>query len=324
MKVFPKILSLLFVVQQTSGFLSDISGRSTCRFGFDQLIFDKSSKKLVHNPARVKITGSAGSEVDYPTWLSRQIELKTRPEPIKIPRSRIVKDFAVLLMRSSYAVADDLDFVPMDQFQKLFFLYRQSEYEEYVKQNPGVLQGDLADPKYFDFISFAQYHTISEAMKNGQQVFIEKCGAEGEEQTVRRDPQFANNALLPVEHSSRVGDRILAFLNEQYPTVNIETNFRPSLDGIVTSIAQIMGLFKLNFFMLDYSVTPKSGKQIEVKLTLPATLWSQQVLKSQNTVLRNDFEAKAIISYLKSCGVSASYSTSYTKTDITHLFQLRS
>jgi hypothetical protein len=40
-------------------------------------------------------------------------------------RERLDRDFAVLLMRTSYAVADDLDFVPMDEFQRDFFLLRQ-------------------------------------------------------------------------------------------------------------------------------------------------------------------------------------------------------
>ena len=65
-------------------------------------------------------------------------------------------------MRTSYKVADELDFVPMNEFQKDFFLLRQTEWDPYRKQLPKVTQGDLADPNYFDFISFAQYATIGE------------------------------------------------------------------------------------------------------------------------------------------------------------------
>jgi hypothetical protein len=32
-------------------------------------------------------------------------------------------------------------------------------------------QGDLSDPLYFDFISFAQFATLSEEMLRGRQVF---------------------------------------------------------------------------------------------------------------------------------------------------------
>ena len=35
----------------------------------------------------------------------------------------------------------------------------------------GVPQGDLTDPSYFDFISFAQMATVSREMPKGQQEF---------------------------------------------------------------------------------------------------------------------------------------------------------
>lgn len=48
-----------------------------------------------------------------------------RPKPPRVLRPRLSKDFAVLLMRSSYNALDELDCVPMDQFQRDFFLIRQ-------------------------------------------------------------------------------------------------------------------------------------------------------------------------------------------------------
>jgi hypothetical protein len=80
------------------------------------------------------------------------IERKSRPDHIGIPRKRMELTFSVQLMRLSYAVVDDLDFVPMDEFQKDFFLFRQDEWEDYRGYHPTVMQGDLADPLYFDFI----------------------------------------------------------------------------------------------------------------------------------------------------------------------------
>lgn len=57
------------------------------------------------------------------------------PAPVRLPRPPIVRDFAVLLMRSSYEVSDELDFVPMDQFQREFFLFRAEQYEKYIRTN---------------------------------------------------------------------------------------------------------------------------------------------------------------------------------------------
>lgn len=43
-----------------------------------------------------------------------------------------------------------------------------------------VLQGDLTDPLYFDFISFAQFATLNEEMRYGKQTFQVLLLASGE------------------------------------------------------------------------------------------------------------------------------------------------
>jgi len=112
-------------------------------------------------------------------------------------------------MRNSYNAADELDFVPMDEFQKDFFLYRQSEWEDYKEHHPIVLQGDLADSVYFDFISFAQYAVINKEMKFGRYDFIEKFDANGTTQIVRRNSSITND-MLPIYHERYVGEKLLA------------------------------------------------------------------------------------------------------------------
>ena len=81
-------------------------------------------------------------------------------------------------MRSSYAVTDELDFMPMDEFQKEQFNFRQQEWDSYRTQL-NVKQGDLTDPAYFDFISFVQYASIAEGMRNymGLPYLAESTGA---------------------------------------------------------------------------------------------------------------------------------------------------
>ena len=59
------------------------------------------------------------------------------------------------MMRTSYNAVDWLDCSPMDEFQKDFFLYRQQEWDKYRSDHANIMQGDLADASYFDFISFA-------------------------------------------------------------------------------------------------------------------------------------------------------------------------
>lgn len=87
-----------------------------------------------HAPPALASTAppSSSSSTEGPSyfeWLGRQIELKLRPKPYEGLRLQVDKDLAVLLMRSSYQVTDDLDFLPMDGFQKAFFFVRQAEWE---------------------------------------------------------------------------------------------------------------------------------------------------------------------------------------------------
>ena len=79
---------------------------------------------------------------------SARVERAFRPTPVKVLRPRMNLDFAVLLMRASYNAVNDIDIVPMDQFQRDFFLTRQAEYKTYADSlGPGAMQqGDLADP----------------------------------------------------------------------------------------------------------------------------------------------------------------------------------
>jgi hypothetical protein len=110
------------------------------------------------------MSSTIDQDTGYFEWLSRQVDLKTRPQPYQNVRLRMDRDLAVLLMRTSYNVTDALDFIPMDMFQKNFFLFRSQEWEDYYNAYPAgfVRQGDLADPNYFGeasrFAPFGVHH----------------------------------------------------------------------------------------------------------------------------------------------------------------------
>jgi hypothetical protein len=201
-----------------------------------------------------------------------------RPDPPKILRQRLARDFAVLLMRSSYAVTDVLDIVPMNQFQRDFFLIRSSEYEPYVASlGPGyVKQGDLSDPSYFDFISFAQYLTISRALSDPETVFEELqpvlSSSDGDEsdpssttpqqfQTVVIRRTIPNDRLVD-EFDKRLGTAILQYLDDVYgdtpSALSLEVpakGRRPSIDTLQSTLAQLVNLFLVNGFAWEGSVT---------------------------------------------------------------------
>jgi hypothetical protein len=113
-----------------------------------------------------------------------------------------------------------------DQFQRDFFLIRQAEYEYYVNElGPGIVQqGDLTDPYYFDFISFAQYAAINrEILQDPAVVFNERKPIEVPEDepqqfttvVVKRDPAITNDKLAPT-HSQLVASSILTKLDETF------------------------------------------------------------------------------------------------------------
>eukprot|EP00904_Undaria_pinnatifida_P013133 jgi/Undpi1/8950/HiC_scaffold_26.g11411.m1 len=190
-----------------------------------------------------------------------------------------------------------------------------------------IKQGDLTDPDYFDFISFAQYASVAMAIRNGRDIFEEKVGAEGEKRTVQRDPEFKDNGLLPDEHARRVGDRILAYCTETFSATKLAPVVGQGLavPELQEGCERIMNLLRLNFYLLDYTVESDLGRGlITVKATAPATIWGQQVLMRRKDRPTNDFEAKAVLAYLRACGIGgATYSTAFNGLDAIHTFRLR-
>ena len=242
-------------------------------------------------------------------------------------RERLDRDFAVACMRASYNVADELDFVPMDAFQKDFFLIRQREYQYYLDAlfaSAGLRpeQGDLTDPSYFDFISYAQYLTIREELGRARAEFDEPILSEDGEtttivHTVRDDG--ADGRALARMHSSRVGARVLAKLIEknddllaksQAPeaakaALYVRAAPRPTPADVQRACARLLLLMRVSGYAIATAATvsPSAGgggggaQTLELRVTAPATYWSQRTLAAAKGggpggALANDFEAK--------------------------------
>jgi hypothetical protein len=202
-----------------------------------------------------------------------------RADPPKILRPRMARDFAVLLMRSSYAVTDALDIIPMNQFQRDFFLIRSSEYAPYVASlGPGyVQQGELSDASYFDFISFAQYLTINRALSDPETVYeelqpvVSNSDGDGSEQGSTIPQQFQTvvirrtipNDRLVDEFDKRLGKAILQYLDDTYGdtpsalslNVVLANGRPPNIDTLQSTLAQLVNLFLVNGFAWEGSVS---------------------------------------------------------------------
>ena len=275
----------------------------------------------------------SAEEVESP---SARFERKRRKAPPKLLRPTLNLDFAVLLMRSSYNAMDEIDCVAMDQFQRDFFFIRQAEYLPYTNAlGPGMVkQGELTDPYYFDFISFAQYATIYRDITiDPPMVFEEQqpviVGEEEKQEfistVVRRDPALANS-MLAQRHEELVGAAILDKLTE---TFGKTASAIPPIDSKSTSInvqaslQQLVNLFLINGFAFNGKVEIKkeglggaaSGTQLEIVLASPANVWSGKALEMKKAFPKNDFLLKTAKILLKRSGYDVISSVKYTGSD---------
>ena len=264
-----------------------------------------------------------------------------RPKPPRLLRRKLDQNFAVLLMRSSYNALDELDVVAMDQFQRDFFLLRQAEYEWYTDQVGGagvVKQGELSDPLYFDFISFAQYATISRELSRDVPAIFEEQQPDPEtvdengltdkfvKVIVQRDPVLVGKDLK-AEHSLRVGASILDQLEATFKETSsalpkIEPGSRPGKISIQKSIEQLVNLFLLNGFALNGKADVISKEEgngqmvVDISLTSPANLWSGQALQFRKADPTNSFITKAACVLLTRAGFQIKeVKVKYTKSE---------
>ncbi len=121
---------------------------------------------------------------------------------------------------------------------------------------------------------------------------------------VRRDPRLEDNALLPGEHSRRVGDRILERFLEAPEVYRPVVGQGLGFDALLEGVRRVEDLYVANRFNSGATVAALPGKQgFQVVSRAPANLWSLQCLLWRKEPLLNDYEGKAIMAYLRACGV---------------------
>ena len=240
-------------------------------------------------------------------------------------------------MRASYNALDEMDCVAMDQFQRDFFLIRLAEYQTYTNLLGAgmVSQGDLTDPYYFDFISFAQYKTINREITQDPPFIFEEqqIPPEGNPDVpstnpngtarfvpvvVKRDPKLTNKLLIPT-HTAMVGatilDKLEATFNETSQVRIPKLGDKPDSLALLKGIKAIVNLFLISGYAFrgetslvatgSSSSKPAAATLVatyRVILSAPANLWSGKVLQSEGDPLDNDFLLKTIREYIRRCG----------------------
>jgi len=285
-------------------------------------------------PASVFTAGAGGGLANFLPPLP--------PQPVSLPRRNLGPAFAVLLLRSGYEVADYLDFIAMQEFQRSFWLLRQSEWEPLTIQYSPITikQGELSDPNYFDFIAAMQFTTITASMKNGIQTFREYCGeecpegTEGEYQLVTRVPELQDNTLLPAKFEMELGTMLYNGLRQGFngTVFNPPAPLNPqcSTEEVINGVRALLKVFKdqgycINAEVLDIKpgVEPDSIS-FKVSLTGPANLWALQSIASKRGNLFPVYNAFTTEAFLRASERSATCSFSWTDTTITEQWNVRS
>mmetsp|Transcript_21884 Transcript_21884/g.30443 ORF Transcript_21884/g.30443 Transcript_21884/m.30443 type:complete len:323 (+) Transcript_21884:35-1003(+) len=255
------------------------------------------------------------------------------PEPVKFPRKRLNQRFAVLLLRSTYETVDALDFIAMDQFQKKFWKLRQSEYEPYTIQYLPIkfTQGELSDPLYFDFISFAQHLTISNQIPDSPQVFTEREGADGGERVVRRAQQYQDNTRLPVELGLLAGDLVYQGISQGFQDAVFNGPLpcaSPSFDCALAGVKRLAEVFMENGYCIKANVTDiekssTTSGTFKVRYEGTATLWSVAALASRRSIVKNGYTANTTSAFLRASGFqNSSFNVKNTDTSIEEVWTI--
>ena len=267
------------------------------------------------------------------------------PEPVRFPRTKLNLRLAVLLLRYGYETVDAMDVLPIDSFQVKFWKALQAEWEPYKFQYAPLVieQGKLEDPLYFDFISYVQFEVVAREMPNSASVFEERSGAEGTVKVVRRDPNIADNALLPAVLAQRLGDTIYArlrygFEDTTFPgcpepvrldesvslredaAEDAETRGQSTTDALNAKFSLIQrGVASLTKCMVDkgYGLrsdvsvietrVDKRRQKLKIVVKGPANLWGAQALAARGVSPMNEYLGFAITAYCRASGVGSFY-----------------
>jgi hypothetical protein len=271
------------------------------------------------------------------------------PVPVKFPRKPLEGAFAVLLLRSAYEAIDDVDMLPMDEFQATSWKFRASEWEpyKYLYEPLRIEQGKITDPLYFDFVTFVQMACASRAIPKAAKVFEERTGAEGLVTVVRRDPALMDNANLPEAIAERCGKKIYERLRRGFdrgedfdvayfkgtPAPVSARGGKERLDLAVEGMRDIAEVFVRSGYALRISVdydlrgaaqsdaemasSAERERRVRVRVNGPATLWGARELVSRGLGSPStEYLGFCLTAFLDESGVGSSYSERLTETEI--------
>ena len=226
----------------------------------------------------------------------------------------------------------------MDEFQRQFFLLRSSEWERYRSESPYTRQGDLSDPTYFDFISFAQFATISNLLRStnvNNALFEEKVGAEGSVRVVRRDfSAYPDQVSLIRGIESGTGKRVFEKISNELEISATDVSQKIKVNQLQPAVKRLFDFFVKKGFAYSVDVewaNDKTGRERSDKygenLTLrvswenPVNAWSMNFLGVRGD-LKNSYDVFVLREWLNSVGYRGRVSTKTRKDAVVQDWQI--
>lgn len=188
-------------------------------------------------------------------------------------------------------------------------------------------QGIITDPRYFDFISYAQMLTIQYFLRQPRAVFEERYSDEMNGQwgtrIVRRDLQrLSEGRDVLIEWRRIVGrgiyQRILDTVHSPQPVS------KGGVEMICRGILAIYDYLEIAGFCLKTTAERKDRKKelmLRVEMVAPCILWGAKALRKRKSV-PNDYDCFAVLSFCSVSGVKATYSTLFSENSITRLWKI--
>jgi len=165
----------------------------------------------------------------------------------------------------------------MAQFQRDFFLLRQADWESYKfsLKNRFIIQGDLTNKDYFEFISYVQFIEINRALSAPETLIEEEVvvDVEAEPQTFktvvkRRPAQYSDDESLAQAFLNLQGDFLLD--NFENFAVKEFKSVSEAVDGVKLLAVYSAGC---GFAAVEFT-TPTL-----IVFTNPANLWCLTALR---------------------------------------------
>lgn len=246
------------------------------------------------------------------------------PSPVILSRRTLEQDFAVCLLRNGYNAVDKLDFIAMDEFQARFWELRAQAWEKYLKKNPGIIQGVITDPRYFDFISYAQMIAIQDALRAPRVVFEERVGKEEggwESRVVRRDMgKYPDAESLLIGWRDLVGIGVYEWMIGRIRRpmkVDIGNRW---MNEVKNGIEEIYDYFVRCGFCIEVRMNDDNGK-MRVEIVGPANLWSNRMLRRVKGI-GNDYDCWCVKAFVERSGGWVNWKTERSENCIVRDWEL--